>query len=285
MRVLLAGKRGQLAYEILRSVPAGVKVTAFSSSELDITERDKVEDAVREISPQVIINAAAYTAVDRAESEPDLAMAVNRDGVANLARAAAACGSFMVHVSTDFVFAGDIARPLRPDDPLSPVGAYGRSKAAGEKEIERIIPNNRLVVRTSWLYSTHGANFVKTMLRLAGERESLSVVCDQVGSPTWAAGLAGAIWIAVAREVKGVHHYADAGVASWYDFAVAIMEEAHRLGIISNLPGIVPIATVDYPTPARRPSYSVLDSRDFYREIGIAPFHWRESLKKCLEEL
>ncbi len=285
MRVMLAGKHGQLASELQRYVPAGIDITAFPSSELDITDSRAVDSAVSTVLPQVIINAAAYTAVDRAESEPDAAMAVNRDGAANLARAASACGAGFVHVSTDFVFAGDTPRPLRPDDPVSPAGAYGMSKAAGEEEISIIIPGRSLVVRTSWLYSSFGANFVKTMLRLADERDLITVVADQVGSPTWAAGLARSLWLAVEKGINGVHHYADAGVASWYDLACAVIEEAFRLGIINKKVKVAPISTKEYPTPARRPAYSVLDSSEFYRKLGTQPAHWRDNLKRCLKEL
>ena len=285
MRVMLAGRHGQLARELQDRVPAGVELRAFASGELDISDARAVEGAVAAFAPAAVINAAAYTAVDRAESEPERAMATNRDGAANLARAAGACGAVMIHLSTDFVFPGDTPRPLRPEDPVAPVSAYGRSKAAGEEEVMRILPERSLVIRTSWLYSSGGNNFVRTMLALAAKHDRISVVCDQVGSPTWAAGLAAAVWEALARGVRGVRHYADAGVASWYDLACAVMEEALALGLIGREPEVVPIPASEYPAPATRPAYSVLDSSRLRGEIGMPPVHWRKNLRRCLAEL
>lgn len=283
--ILLVGAQGQLGWELQRTAPAGLTLHALDRAALDITDAAAVQACVEALRPGLIINAAAYTAVDRAEQEPALAYAVNRDGPAHLAAAAAACGARLVHVSTDFVFDGTLGRPYRPEDPVKPLGVYGASKAAGEAAVREALGGAALILRTAWVYSAHGANFVKTMLRLMRERERLGVVADQVGTPTWARDLARALWRAAELGLTGTHHWTDAGVASWYDFAVAIQEEALALGLLTRPIPIDPIATADYPTPARRPAYSVLDKTAFWTALGRPAGHWRVGLRGMLKEL
>lgn len=286
MRVLILGSGGQLGWELQRTRPAAWEVTALTRAECDVRAEPEVRRAVVAAAPDLIINAAAYTAVDKAETEKEAAFAVNALGAAHVARAARERGLRLVHLSTDFVFDGLGSRPYRPGDPENPLGVYGASKLEGEREVLRIGDRGAVVLRTAWLYSSHGANFVKTMLRLMRERNELRVVADQVGTPTWARGLADAIWEIAARpDVAGLCHWTDAGVASWYDFAVAIQEEAVAIGLLPKAAAILPITTEEFPTPARRPAYSVLDKSLLWRLLGTTAPHWRVSLRAMLQEL
>jgi len=283
MKVLITGAGGQLGQELLRTAPADAVVTALGSTDCDIGDADSVARAVARHDPQVIINAAGYTAVDKAESEPAAADRVNALGPAHLA--AAAGRARLLHVSTDFVFDGAQGRPWRTDDRTAPLSAYGRSKLAGESPV-LALGNRGVVLRTSWVYSRFGGNFVKTMLRLMSSRPEVRVVSDQVGAPTWARGLAGALWhMTGLREVHGLHHWRDAGAASWYDFAVAIAEEAAVLQLLTQPVSVLPIGTADYPTPARRPPYSLLDCTATWQQLGRSPPHWRVQLRAMLLEL
>ena len=230
--------------------------------------------------PDIVINAAAYTAVDKAESEEELALAINGTAVAAMASALREVGGRLVHVSTDFVFDGTSAHAYRPQDARNPLSAYGRTKAAGEDAAGP----DALIVRTAWVYAAGGANFVRTMLRLMATRDSLGVVADQIGAPTWAPGLATTIWGLIASRANGVFHHCDAGVASWYDFAVAIKEEALALGMLERAVPIRPITTADYPTPARRPAFSLLDCSATRALLGDEPIHWRTNLRTMLKE-
>ena len=285
MRVLVAGAGGQLGFELKRTRPLGVELLALSSGELDLTEAGAVRRRVAEERPGLIINAAAYTAVDRAESERERAFAVNGQGAANLAVAAREAGARLIHLSTDFVFDGEKSSPYLPDDAPNPLGVYGASKLAGEERVREILGPATAIVRTAWVYSVHGHNFVKTMLRLLGEREAVSVIADQVGTPTWARHLAQALWRMAERELTGVHHFTDAGVASWYDFAVAIQEESLARGLLAREARIRPIASGQYPLPARRPPYSVLDKTSLWQAMDWEPGHWRAALRAMLREL
>jgi dTDP-4-dehydrorhamnose reductase len=285
LKVALFGKNGQLSWELQRTVPDICELVVFGSATCDIRNRGAVDDIIAETAPDLIINTAAYTAVDLAEEEQDQAFAVNSTGVANLARAAVNSDIRLVHISTDFVFDGRKSSPYFPEDTPNPLGVYGESKLEGEAQIAKELADNSLVIRTSWLYSAHGNNFVKTMLRLMGERDALSVVADQVGSPTWANGLAETIWLAVQKKTVGLHHWTDSGVASWYDFAVAIYEEALILGLIKKELEILPIRSDNYPTPARRPSYSVLDTGSIHDALDKTSPHWRVNLRKMLREV
>ncbi len=284
MKVLVVGAGGQLGRELQQTLPPGIEALWLTREDLDLTDREAVLSRVRERGPTHIIDAAAYTAVDRAESEPERAYAINAHGAAHLAEAAAASGARLVYVSTDFVFDGSQSRPYAPTARPNPLGVYGASKAAGEQKVLEWVPD-ALVVRTAWLYSAQGGNFVKTMLRLLAERDSIGVVDDQVGSPTWARGLAEALWALLAADARGIHHWTDAGVASWYDFAVAIGEEGRRLGLLSRPAQVLPIGTDEFPTAARRPAFSVLDKADTWRFLGRKGMHWRAALRGMLEEL
>ena len=284
MRALIFGKGGQLSWELERTRPADVGCEVVGSRDCDVRDKDAVHDIVERLKPDVLINAAAYTAVDQAEQEKEQAFAVNAAGAAHLASAARKCNAVMVHVSTDFVFDGRQSSPYKTTDPPCPLGVYGASKLEGERLVLAALGKNGLIIRTSWLYSSHGHNFVKTMLRLMAERDELKIVADQVGSPTWARGLAQVIWQLVVRSLSGIYHWSDAGVASWYDFACAIYEEAVALGILTGKVTLFPVHTRDYPTPARRPPYSVLDKTGTWRDLACSPLHWRVNLRAMLKE-
>ena len=282
--ILITGANGQLGYELVRSVPAQWNCFGLARDALDISDAMAVRDCLQDRQPRVVINAAAYTAVDRAENEEDLAGAVNALAPGYLASACREIGARLVHLSTDFVFDGTGCMPYTPDREPAPLGAYGRSKLAGEQAVRDFL-DDAVILRTGWVYSAHGGNFVKTMLRLMQERDQLSVVDDQVGTPTWAAGLAQAIWALVARpELRGTYHWSDAGVCSWYDFAVAIEEEGRALGLLDTPTRIAPIPASDYPTPARRPAFSVLDKRASWRDLELTPVHWRQQLRAMLHQ-
>ncbi|MBP6381367.1 MAG: dTDP-4-dehydrorhamnose reductase [Pseudomonadales bacterium] len=285
MKVLVTGANGQVGWELARRVPAGVTLDATDRTLLDIAA-DDAGACVLARRPDVIINAAAYTAVDRAESEAALAHRVNAQGAGAVARAARELGARLVHVSTDFVFDGSASRPYAPDCTPAPRGAYGASKLAGERRVLEESAGSAVIVRTAWVYSAHGGNFVKTMLRLMRERERVAVVADQVGTPTWAGLLAGALWeLALRPDVGGILHWTDLGVASWYDFAVAIQEEALARGLLQRAVPVEPIRTEDYPTPACRPAYSVLDKSATLAALAAPRLHWRAALREMLDDL
>ncbi len=280
MKALVTGVSGQLGKALLARRPEGWTCVAVDRARLDLADADAIARLVDAEQPDLVFNAAAYTAVDRAESEPELAMAINAQAPAAFARALAGSGKRLVQVSTDFVFDGTSGLGYLPHDAKNPQSVYGVSKSAGEDAVG----GEAIIVRTSWVHAAGGTNFVRTMLRLMRERDELRVVADQIGSPTWATGLAHALWGLAAKDQPGVWHHRDAGVASWYDFSVAIAEEAQALGLIERIPAIVPIATADYPTPARRPSFSVLDVSATRAALGDAHIHWRANLKSMLKE-
>ena len=286
MQVLITGSdRGQLHWELRRTAPTGVMLSV-PSVRLDITDADAVRAAAETSQPDVIINAAAYTAVDTAESEPDLAHAVNELGVRNLAEAARAVGAHMLHVSTDFVFGPGNGSPLKPDAAVGPVSVYGHSKLAGERALTEVLPEQSLIMRTAWVYSSHGNNFVKTMLRLMNERGEVGVIADQIGSPTWARSLAEALWRAAELKATGVMHWTGAGAASWYDFAQAILEEGTANGLMNNADARVkPLRTDQFPTPAIRPNYSVLELTSTWDALDLQAVHWREELRTMMREM
>jgi dTDP-4-dehydrorhamnose reductase len=283
MKVVVTGAGGQLGQELARTKPAGITLKLLRSAECDVGDAAAVGAMVAGELPDVIINAAAYTAVDKAETDIPAARRVNSLGPVNLA--AAARSLRLLHVSTDFVFDGAQGRPWRTDDAGNPLSVYGRTKLDGEAPVLALGARG-LVLRTSWVYSKFGGNFVKTMLKLMASRPELRVVADQVGAPTWAHGLASALWSFAARpDCNGIHHWRDAGAASWYDFAVAICEEAHALGLLSRQVTVTPISTKEYPTPAQRPSNSLLDCAETWSALGTTPVHWRVNLRKMLKEL
>ncbi len=284
--VMITGAAGQLGFELQRTAQAGTPVLAVDIGELDLTVPDAVEAFVAAHEPSVIINGAAYTAVDRAEEQPLAAQAVNVTAAAILAQSASRHGARMIQISTDFVFGGATARPWRAEDPTAPESVYGTTKRDGEHAVLSALGQQALVIRTAWLYSAHGGNFVKTMLRLMRERDEVRVIADQIGTPTWANSLARTIWAAVARpQVFGILHWTDAGVASWYDFAMAIQELALAEGLLTRVVPVRAITTQEYPTPARRPSYSVLDKSATTQALGEVPIHWRTNLHQMLQEL
>ncbi len=285
MRVLLTGAAGQLGQAISRLKPDLAEIVAVDRARLNITDEAAVTAMVAQIRPDIILNTAAYTQVDTAEAEQAAAYAANAQGPRHLARAAAQSGARLIHISTDFVFDGRGHRPYRPDAPTNPVNAYGASKLAGETGIRDILGERALIVRTAWLYGAGGRNFVATMLRLMASRDSLAVVADQVGTPTWTDTLAQTLWALAGHErLGGTYHCTDAGGASWYDFAVAIQDEAVAMGILSRPIPIRPIATADYPTPARRPAYSVLDKSETWQLLGAPAAHWRHGLRHMLAD-
>lgn len=284
-KVLITGAGGQLGYELQRTAPKDVTVLAASRQQLDISNAESVNAYVEQHQPTVIINAAAYTAVDKAEEEKEQAAAINSAGARNLAQVAADHKIKLLQVSTDFVFSGDAYSPISPDAACAPQGYYGQSKLDGELAIQEILGDEAYIVRTAWLYSAHGNNFVKTMLRLMSDRAELGVIADQIGTPTWAHGLAESLWQALEVDATGLHHWTDAGVASWYDFAQAIMEEGESLGLLEKQITLKPLTTADYPTPASRPAYSVLDKTQTWAALGVAGEHWRVALRKMMNEL
>lgn len=284
MKVLILGDKGQLGYELKRTRPPGAEVTGCDLPEVNVVDASHVQRVVGDVLPEVIINAAAYTAVDQAEEERDAAFAVNAAAVEIVAAAAKSRDARLIHVSTDFIFDGKKGSPYLPQDAPNPLGVYGASKAEGERVLLRDYPEKSCIVRTAWLYSAHGRNFVKTMLNLYESRDAVQVVCDQIGSPTWAFHLASFIWrlVEAGSFHAGVLHYTDAGVASWYDLAVAVEEESRKWR--GRMVTIDPIYTDEYPTKAVRPPCSVLEKR-FPGGLGSFPFvHWREALRRMLEE-
>lgn len=286
MKVLITGAQGQVGRCLLALAPAGVTVVGLDLAELDIGDAQAVNRAIQALGPDVIINAAAYTAVDRAETEIDAARRANALGPRHLAHAASACGARLIHISTDFVFDGRAGVPYAPDAATAPLSIYGLTKLEGEQAVRELLPDTSVVLRTAWVYAAHGANFLRTMLRVMSEKRQVRVVADQVGTPTAADSLAGVLWALAQRpQIVGLQHFTDAGVASWYDFAVAIAEEATLLGMLPPGVRVAAIGTTDYPTPARRPSYSVLDSRALLAAVPMEHLHWRVSLRRVLGAL
>lgn len=284
MKILLTGRNGQLGQELLATRPADMDLMAPDKQALDIRDKDCVRGICEEFSPELIINCAAYTKVDQAETDSDEAYQVNYSGVHNILFAARTIGARVIHVSTDFVFDGHNSTPYLPDAPANPIGVYGKSKSLGERVLLDEYAEKTIILRTSWLYSSHGQNFVKTILRLCRQKDMLNVVSDQTGTPTWAGGLASVLWDFARRDnIHGVFHWSDSGIASWYDFACAIMEEGLAAGLLDRPVIINPIHTDDYPTAARRPAYSVLDKTATWNLLGYRGRHWRHELKNMLQ--
>ena len=306
MRILLTGSSGQLGQALRTSLPAtlaGEPVELIATARqpepeqgvigLDLADPDACRAAVASHRPDWVLNAGAYTAVDRAEAEPELAQAVNASAPRAFAEALVNSSdrSRLLQISTDFVFSGAQGHPYRPEDPRNPLSAYGTSKAAGEQAVADALgtadpagdSGRATILRTGWLYGPVGHNFLLTMLRLhhqkAATGEPLRVVADQVGCPTSTAGLARACWAVIERRATGILQWSDAGVASWYDFALAIGELGEQLGLLEQAAKVKPICTADYPTPARRPSYSLLDCTATRAQLDLPPQHWRDELK------
>lgn len=280
MKVLITGAAGQLGGALQRLAPAHAEINAIDVADCDLSDIPMLRARLSVEAPDLILNAAAYTAVDKAESDEETARAINADAVRAMVDAMTETSGKLVHVSTDFVFDGASPRAYLPDDARNPLSAYGRTKAAGEDHVRR----SDILVRAAWVYEAGGANFVRTMIRLMKEREELGVVADQIGAPTWATGLARTIWGLVDKDASGTFHHSDAGACSWYDFAVAIAEEAHATGLIPRIPVIRPLTTADYPTPAKRPAFSLLDCRATRAILGDEAVHWRTNLRAMLKE-
>jgi dTDP-4-dehydrorhamnose reductase len=285
VKALVLGGGGQVARALVAAAPAQHQVTVRTRAELDIGDAAAVARALSDSGAEWIINAAAYTAVDLAEDQPAQAVAVNDTAVGVLAAAASAAGCRLLHLSTDFVFDGKSNRAYLPADQTNPLSVYGVSKLGGERHV-LAGKGSGIVLRTAWVYAAAGRNFVLTMLRLMREKEQLSVVCDQIGTPTWAAGIAAAIWgLIEAQAPGGIYHWTDLGVASWYDFAVAIQDEAVARGLLGRAVPITPISSAAYPTRARRPAFSVLDTAATRTLIKVPARHWRHNLRTMLDEL
>ena len=272
-KILITGANGQLGTELAKLLPEAVLTDV---ADLDITDFQAVQSFVQERQIKTIINAAAYTAVDKAEDEPSVAHKINVQGPENLAKT----GCKIIHISTDYVFDGTNHQPYRPEDKTNPVSVYGKTKAEGENAVLKNAPI-AAIIRTAWLYSPYGNNFVKTMRRLGAERDTLNVVADQIGTPTYAADLAKAIKQILPQlneQTKGIYHFTNEGVCSWYDFAVEIM----RLSKLSCK--VLPITSAEYPTKAQRPFYSVLDKNKIKKTFHLEIPHWKESLEQCLKQ-
>jgi dTDP-4-dehydrorhamnose reductase len=285
VRVLVLGGGGQVATAVVAAAPAQHQVVVKTRAELDISDAACVARALAETDAQWVVNAAAYTAVDLAEDHQSEAIAVNDTAVGVLASAAAAAGSRLLHLSTDFVFDGKSNHAYLPGDRTNPLSVYGVSKLGGERHVLDGAEAG-IVLRTAWVYAAAGRNFVLTMLRLMREKEQVSVVCDQIGTPTWAGGIAAAIWgLIEVGAPGGAYHWTDLGVASWYDFAVAIQDEALARGLLNRAVPITPILSAAYPTRARRPAFSVLDTGSTRAVIAVPARHWRHNLRTMLDEL
>ncbi|MEB3235846.1 MAG: dTDP-4-dehydrorhamnose reductase [Cyanobacteriota bacterium] len=303
MKVLLTGSAGQLGQALRQQLPAGVELIASSRSggegllALDLADGEACRAAVLEHRPDWVLNAGAYTAVDRAESESELAQAVNAGAPRAFAEALAQTGGQLLQLSTDFVFNGRQCSPYRPEQGRDPLGVYGASKAGGEEAVETVLGviGRGVVLRTSWVMGPVGKNFALTMLRLHRERgasgQALAVVADRVGCPTSTLTLAAACWRvietapadpAVAAGPSPALHWCDGGAASWYDVAVAVGELGVELGVLERMAAVEPITTAGYPTPAQRPSYSLLDCTATRSRLKLAPLHWRQALRQLL---
>jgi dTDP-4-dehydrorhamnose reductase len=290
-QVLVIGSRGMLARDLLAGLAhRGFTTLGYDLPEVDITQPAELFAKLQTIAPELVMNCAAYTAVDQAEREEEPAFAVNREGPAHLADACRRLGIPLLHISTDYVFDGSATRPYREDDPVNPLGVYGRSKWEGEQAVRARL-GQHLIVRTAWLYGVHGNNFVKTILRLAREREQLRVVADQYGSPTWTVDLAGALVTMTERVLAdraavswGTYHFCGAGHTNWHGLATAIVEAAQR-GETLKVREVLPITTDEYPLPAARPAWSVLDCSKITSNFGVAPRFWQLGLEEMLQRL
>lgn len=286
MKIVVIGKSGQVASELNNLSNNKREIICLGRNEINIADKNAIEKVLTHLKPDAVINAAAYTAVDLAEKESEQANQINGYSVGNLAQVCHSLSLHLVHLSTDFVFDGNSSTPYLTTDKHAPINTYGASKAIGEKLLLELVPKTSCIIRTAWVYSTHGNNFVKTMLNLMESKPELGIISDQIGTPTYAKTLAKAALHVAKNQLTGIYHWTDQGVASWYDFAVAIQELALDKNLISKNIAIKAITTADYPTPAKRPSFSVLDksqnSNTFPSELIV---HWRQQLNSMLNNL
>jgi dTDP-4-dehydrorhamnose reductase len=288
-KILLIGITGQVGQELQQTLPSIGEVIGVGRPELDLSQPEQIQERIAEIKPNIIVNAAAYTAVDQSESESELAMTINATAPKAIAIAAQDIGAKVLHVSTDYVFNGQNHTPYKESDRPDPLGVYGKSKLLGEIGV-RENGDRHLILRTAWVYGSRGhGNFVKTMLRLGAERTELKVVVDQIGSPSWSYDIAIAITQLLAKSltdesINGIYHFTNSGVASWYDLALATFAEAKQLGFPLKVEQVIPITTAEFPTPTQRPAYSVLAKTKITEILGIHPPYWRDSLRKMLSE-
>lgn len=286
-RLALVGAKGMLATMVRRQTPETYEVISLDLPDFDITDPNRVVETMNRIAPDVIVNCAAYTDVDACETNEDTAMAVNGLAPGYLADAAARTGALLVHISTDYIFSGESQTPYTEKDEPCPISAYGRSKLAGERAIIESGLTHYFIIRTSWLYGPNGKNFVESILRLAREREELRVVADQVGSPTFTADMARAVFQIIEAQNRsssyGIYHFSNQGTCSWYEFASAIVSEASAMGTGLKVAKVIPITTAEYPLPARRPAYSVLSSEKFRRLTNQSIPAWVDGLRRYLK--
>lgn len=286
MNIIITGADGQLARDLVRTAPSHDHILALPKSELDITRADQIENIIKKTNADRVINTAAYTGVDQAETEQEQALALNRDGPRLLAEILARADVSLVHYSTDYVFDGEKHSPYTTADTPHPINVYGASKLEGEKAVIEALGTRAIIIRTAWLYSGHGANFVMKMLGLMQSRDTLRVVADQIGTPTWTRSLAHATWqLMPVTGLHGIHHFCDAGATTWFEFSRAIQETAWRYGLLTNRTQIMPVTTAEYGAPARRPAYSVLDCTQTWRLLKQEPDNWRVALEKLLLEM
>ncbi|MBD3883596.1 dTDP-4-dehydrorhamnose reductase [Phormidium tenue FACHB-886] len=296
-RILLIGAAGQVGQELQKTLPLVGEVISVARDALDLTQSDRIRQLIQDAQPDLIVNAAAYTAVDTAETETNLAKAINAEAPTVMAETAQQIGASLIHISTDYVFDGQKNTPYTETDAPNPLGAYGRSKLLGEQGIQQVAAQSSLryaILRTAWVYGAKGkGNFVKTMLRLGADRPEVRVVADQVGTPTWSAEIAKAITTlsphllkgAVEAAPSGIYHFTNSGITSWYDFAVAIFEEAEAIGFPLKLQRVVPITTPEFPTSTERPAYSALACQKIWALQNSPAPQWRQSLRQMLTEL
>jgi dTDP-4-dehydrorhamnose reductase len=285
MKALITGAGGQLGRALQAAAPADVEFRGVSHAECDVADRAAVTRTLQEVRPALLINAAGFTRVDDAETQPAAAERANGLGPAVLAACCREAGTWLLHVSTDYVFDGGQGHPYAADAAPNPLGVYGQTKRAGEVAVATALPAGSTIVRTSWVYGALGRNFLTTMLALMNTRSELRVVADQVGAPTHSDGLARTLWDLAQHRAPGYFHWCDSGVASWYDFATAIAEEALPLKLIAGAPTIVPIRSAQYPTAARRPPFSLLDKQRTEEVLGRMAPHWRAALRTVLRTL
>jgi dTDP-4-dehydrorhamnose reductase len=283
--ILVTGAGGQLGRETVLALETdGEPFVAIGRNDLDFSRPHQVASAIADYGADWVINCAAYTGVDQAEQEQELAFAINRDAARAVAEGVRLSGGRLLHVSTDFVFGGEKARPYKESDRPNPLGIYGRSKLEGEQAVRQVFPE-ALILRTAWVYGAHGNNFVKTILRLAEQRRELRVVDDQVGTPSWTGDIVKAMRTLVRSNAAGIFHFTNEGIASWYDFAIETIAAARRSGLAVAAEVIHPIPTEAFPLPARRPAYSVMSKVKIREALGYPIPHWRESLRGMLKQL